>query len=86
MSDSCAALEFPVMTLVKPAAAYVIRFRGTLSTKIEGRLQEYWRLAWEQAGRKAPPLIILDSNLELTALGGDELRAVGLLRIKAAGQ
>jgi hypothetical protein len=85
MTDSCTALEFPVAELAgTPGAMYAIRFRGRASGQVAVCLQEYWRRAWERTGRSVPPaLVILDSDLERTALGDTELRAVGLLRIEA---
>jgi hypothetical protein len=84
MTNSCTALEFPVAELAGTPAVYAIHFRGRLPTEIGVCLQEYWRLAWERAGRSVPPaLVILDSDIQLRiGLGDEELRAVGLLRIK----
>ncbi len=79
MGDPCAALEFPVMTLVKLGAEYAIRFRGEASAPVSERLQQYWRAAWEKAGSPPPPLIIID-DID-PRLANEELRPVGLLRV-----
>jgi hypothetical protein len=87
MADSCTALEFPVVELAdRPSTTcYAIRFRGRASNQVAVCLQEYWRRAWERAGRSVPPaLVILDSDIELlTAHYDADLRAVGVLRIEA---
>jgi hypothetical protein len=62
---------------------FVIRSRAAVNMTASHvqTIREVWARAWRDADRAAPSLLIIDSNMELSAMADAELQEAGLMRI-----
>ena len=73
--------EFRVQQAISGDGIFVLNCPWHVSRASAEAIKARWQGAWRDAGRAAPPLLILDGGATLQPLEEAELRELGLMRM-----
>lgn len=75
--------EFRVQQAIAGGGIFVLNCPWHVSRASAEAIKQRWQDAWREAGRSAPPLLILDGGASLQPLEEAEMRELGLMRMPA---